>query len=379
MNETNVTYCDLIQPQILGIHPYIPGKPVSELQRELGLTYISKLASNENPLGASPNVLMAIQAELKEIARYPDGSAYALKAALADFLSISSEQLAIGNGSNELLELVARVFAGPGDEILYSQYAFAVYPISAQVVGATGIEVPAKGWGHDLQAMLAAISDKTKVVYLANPNNPTGTVFNRAEWEGFINQVPKDVVVVLDEAYIEYAQAQLNNDEYANGIDYLKSHPNLLVSRTFSKAYGLASLRVGYMAGCKEIIQYINQLRAPFNVNHYAQIAAVSALSDQDFVEKVLLLNQQGMRQIMDALSSLSIESIPSAGNFLCINLGENALQVNQRLLEEGVIVRPVANYGLKQFLRVSIGTQVENQHFIDTLKSVLLSTSKDL
>lgn len=379
MNKTNITYCDLVQPQILGIHPYIPGKPVSELQRELGLTYISKLASNENPLGASPTVLTAIQNELKEIARYPDGSAYALKAALADFLSISPEQLAIGNGSNELLELVARVFAGPGDEILYSQYAFAVYPISAQVVGATGIEVPAKDWGHDLQAMLAAISDKTKVVYLANPNNPTGTVFSRAEWEGFINQVPKDVIVVLDEAYIEYAQAQLNNDEYANGIDYLTSRPNLLVSRTFSKAYGLASLRVGYMAGCKEIIQYINQLRAPFNVNHYAQVAAVSALSDQAFVEKVLLLNQQGMRQIMDALSTLSIEFIPSAGNFLCINLGENALQVNQRLLEEGVIVRPVANYGLKQFLRVSIGTQVENQHFIDTLKSVLLSTSKDL
>lgn len=379
MNKTNVTYCDLVQPQILGIHPYIPGKPVSELQRELGLTYISKLASNENPLGASPTVLTAIQNELKEIARYPDGSAYALKAALADFLSISPEQLAIGNGSNELLELVARVFAGPGDEILYSQYAFAVYPISAQVVGATGIEVPAKDWGHDLQAMLAAISDKTKVVYLANPNNPTGTVFSRAEWEGFINQVPKDVIVVLDEAYIEYAQAHLNNNEYANGIDYLTSHPNLLVSRTFSKAYGLASLRVGYMAGCKEIIQYINQLRAPFNVNHYAQVAAVSALSDQAFVEKVLLLNQQGMRQIMDALSTLSIEFIPSAGNFLCINLGENALQVNQRLLEEGVIVRPVANYGLKQFLRVSIGTQVENQHFIDTLKSVLLSTSKDL
>lgn len=379
MNEKNVTYCDLVQPQILGIHPYLPGKPVSELQRELGLTYISKLASNENPLGASPTVLTAIQNELKEIARYPDGSAYALKAALADFLSISPEQLAIGNGSNELLELVARVFAGPDDEIVYSQYAFAVYPISAQVVGATGIEVPAKDWGHDLQAMLAAITDKTKVIYLANPNNPTGTVFNRVEWEDFINQVPKDVIVVLDEAYIEYAQAQLSDDEYANGIDYLTSHSNLLVSRTFSKAYGLASLRVGYMAGCKEIIQYINQLRAPFNVNHYAQVAAVSALADQGFVEKVLLLNQQGMRQIMDALALLAIDSIPSAGNFLCIDLGEHALKVNQKLLEEGVIVRPVSNYGLPQFLRVSIGTQVENQHFVDALKSVLLSISKEL
>ncbi len=378
MNEKNVAYCDLVQPQILGIHPYIPGKPVSELQRELGLTYISKLASNENPLGASPKVLAALQNEFREIARYPDGSAYALKSALAEFLSISPEQLAIGNGSNELLELVARVFAGPGDEIIYSQYAFAVYPISAQVVGATGIEVPAKGWGHDLKAMLAAITDKTKVIYLANPNNPTGTVFNRKEWEGFINQVPKQVIVVLDEAYLEYAQAQLSSDEYANGIDYLENHSNVLVSRTFSKAYGLASLRVGYIAGCKEIIQYINQLRAPFNVNHYAQVAAVSALADQGFVEKVLLLNQQGVRQITDALAILEIDSIPSAGNFICIDLGEDALEMNQKLLEEGVIVRPVANYGLKQFLRVSVGTQVENQHFIDALKSVLLSTTKE-
>ncbi|MGM0541152.1 MAG: pyridoxal phosphate-dependent aminotransferase, partial [Pseudomonadota bacterium] len=271
------------------------------------------------------------------------------------------------------------VFAGPGDEILYSQYAFAVYPISAQVVGATGIEVAAKGWGHDLEAILAAITDKTKVIYLANPNNPTGTVFNRVVWEAFISQVPKTVIVVLDEAYIEYAQAKFNNNEYANGIDYLADYSNLLVSRTFSKAYGLASLRVGYMAGCKEIIQYINQLRAPFNVNHYAQVAALSALGDQGFVEKVLLLNQQGMRQILDALASLGIESIPSSGNFLCIDLGENAAQVNQKLLEEGVIVRPVSNYGLPQFLRVSIGTQVENQHFIDALKSVLLSMSKDL
>ncbi len=379
MNEINIAYCDVVQPQILGIHPYIPGKPVSELQRELGLTYVSKLASNENPLGASPSVLTAIQHELKEIARYPDGSAYTLKATLAEFLSIKPEQLAVGNGSNELLELVARVFAGPGDEILYSQYAFAVYPISAQVVGATGIEVPAKNWGHDLQAMLTAITDKTKLIYLANPNNPTGTVFSRLEWEDFINQVPKNVIVVLDEAYIEYAQAQLSDDEYANGIDYLTTHSNLLVSRTFSKAYGLASLRVGYMAGCKEIIQYINQIRAPFNVNNYAQIAAVSALNDQGFVEKVLLLNQQGMRQIKDALATLGVDSIPSAGNFLCIDLGKDALKVNQKLLEEGVIVRPLSNYGLSQFLRVSIGTQVENQHFIDALKSILFSMSKDL
>ncbi len=372
MTESNQLFCDRVQPQILGIHPYIPGKPVSELQRELGLTYISKLASNENPLGASPNVLTTVQTALTEIARYPDGSAFELKQSLSQFLGVKTEQIALGNGSNELLELVARVFAGAGDEIIYAQYAFAVYPISAQVVGATGVEVPAVDWGHDLTAMLAAITKKTKIIYIANPNNPTGTLLTRAEWEAFISQVPQEVVVVLDEAYIEYAKSFDTNNQYPDGCDYLSQYPNLLISRTFSKAYGLASLRVGYLLGCKEIIQYINQLRAPFNVNHYAQVAACSALDDQEFVEKSTVLNQQGMRQIKEALARLNVAYIPSVGNFICIDLGDQALEMNQKLLKEGVIVRPLANYGLTQFLRVSIGTQVENQHFIDALKAVL-------
>lgn len=372
MNDLNKAFCDVVQPQILGINPYVPGKPVSELQRELGLNYISKLASNENPLGASPKALEAIQKELKEISRYPDGGAYSLKARLSEILDIKPEQLAIGNGSNELLELVARVFAGPGDEIIYSQYAFAVYPISAQVVGATGVEVPAVDWAHDLPAMLAAITDKTKIIYIANPNNPTGTLFRAEEWEAFISQVPKDVVVVLDEAYIEYAQAQNSVHDYPDGLDYIGQYSNLIVSRTFSKAYGLASLRIGYLFGSEEIIQYINQLRAPFNVNHYAQVAAIAALDDFSFVMKSILLNQQGMRQLTGAFDELDICYIPSAGNFICVDLGSESLKINQMLLQEGVIVRPVANYGLNDFLRVSIGTQVENQHFIDSLKAVL-------
>jgi len=372
MTELNQLFCDRVQPQILGIHPYIPGKPVSELQRELGLSYISKLASNENPLGASPKVLTAVQTALKDIARYPDGSAFELKKTLSNFLGVKTEQLAIGNGSNELLELVARAFAGAGDEVIYSQYGFAVYPISAQGVGATGVEVPAVDWGHDLVAMLAAITDKTKLIYIANPNNPTGTLLTRIQWEAFISQVPKEVVVVLDEAYIEYAKSFDDNNQYPDGCDYLSQYPNLLISRTFSKAYGLASLRVGYLVGGGEIVQYINQLRAPFNVNHFAQVAACSALSDQEFVEKSIVLNQQGMRQIKSALASLNIDYIPSVGNFICIDLGDKALEMNQKLLKEGVIVRPLANYGLTQFLRVSIGTQVENQHFIDALKVVL-------
>ncbi|WP_321323374.1 histidinol-phosphate transaminase [Thiomicrorhabdus sp.] len=366
------SFCDQVQSQVLGIHPYIPGKPVNELQRELGLESITKLASNENPLGCSQQAINAIQVELQNISRYPDGSAYDLKEVLAKFLNVQKEQLAVGNGSNELLELVARVFAGPGDEIIYSQYAFAVYAISAQVVGATGIEVPAKGWGHDLPAMLAAITDKTKIIYIANPNNPTGTFFTRTEWESFISQVPDKVIVVLDEAYVEYAKSFIDEADYFDGVDYLKEYKNLLISRTFSKAYGLASLRLGYMVGNSEIIEYINQVREPFNVNQFAQVAAIAAIEDQDFVTEAVKVNQQGMRQIIDTLSDLNINYIPSVGNFVCIDLGDKALHLNQKLLEEGVIVRPVANYGIKDYLRVSIGTQIENAHFIDALKTVL-------
>ncbi|WP_040725082.1 histidinol-phosphate transaminase [Thiomicrorhabdus sp. Kp2] len=376
MTTHSTSFCDQVQPQVLGIHPYIPGKPVSELQRELGLDSITKLASNENPLGCSEHALKAIENELQNIARYPDGSAYDLKARLAEFLKVQKEQIAVGNGSNELLELVARVFAGPGDEIIYSQYAFAVYPISAQVVGATGVEVPAKNWGHDLTAMLAAITDKTKIIYIANPNNPTGTFFTRTEWQDFISQVPQKVIVVLDEAYVEYAQSFMDENEYFDGIDYLKMYPNLLISRTFSKAYGLASLRLGYMVGNVETIQYINQVREPFNVNQFAQVAAIAALQDQEFVAEAVKVNQQGMRQIIDALDELEIKHIPSVGNFVCIDLGEDALHYNQSLLEQGVIVRPVANYGIMQYLRVSIGTQIENAHFIDALKTVLADQS---
>ncbi|MEA3404550.1 MAG: histidinol-phosphate transaminase [Pseudomonadota bacterium] len=368
MSASQSLFCDQIQSQISGIHPYIPGKPVSDLERELGLTKISKLASNENPLGASPAVHAAITSELSEIARYPDGSAYELKHRLAQFLNVSENQIAVGNGSNELLEMVARVFAGPGDEIVYSQYGFAVYPISAQVVGATGIEVPAKNWGHDLPAMLAAITEKTKVIYIANPNNPTGTVFGKEEWEAFISQVPKQVVVVLDEAYLEYC----DHSDYPNGVDYLSDYANLLVSRTFSKAYGLASLRIGYLLGCEEIIQYINQLRAPFNVNHYAQVGGVAAIQDQSFVDHVIELNKAGMQQVVLALTALGLDYIPSSGNFVVALFDGSAEAINQKLLENGVIVRPLANYGMANALRISIGTQTENQHFIDTLTLIL-------
>ena len=367
-------FCDQVQSQVLDIHPYIPGKPVSELQRELGLSSVVKLASNENPLGASKHALAAINRELVNIARYPDGEAFELIKVLADFNHVEANQVAIGNGSNEVLELVARVFSGPGNEIIYSQYAFAVYPISTQVVGASGVEVPAKNWGHDLTAMLAAITDKTKVIYIANPNNPTGTFFTKQEWDAFISQVPEHIIVVLDEAYLEYAASFIEAEQHFNGCDYLAQYSNLLVTRTFSKAYGLASLRVGYILGNAEVISYINQVREPFNVNQFAQVAAIEALNDQAFVDESVKLNHCGMRQLTDACQSLGLEYIASVGNFICIDFGEQAMAVNQQLLQQGVIVRPVANYGMTHHLRVSVGTQVENSAFIDAIKIILKS-----
>lgn len=372
MSSSTLLFCDLVQPYVQQIHPYVPGKPVSELQRELGLESITKLASNENPLGASPNVLKALKSELADISRYPDGAAYVLKNEIAEFTGKLTTQIAVGNGSNELLELVARVFAGSGDEVIYSQYGFAVYPISTQVVGATGVEVPAVDWGHDLNTMLAAITDKTKLIYIANPNNPTGTFFGKPQWEAFMSKVPENVVVVLDEAYIEYAASFVEEPMSFDGADYLSNYANLLISRTFSKAYGLASLRIGYMLGCEEIIGYINQVREPFNVNQFAQVAAVNALKDQQFVSDAIAVNRLGMRQLMDAFSEMALGFIPSVGNFICVDLGEQALEVNRKLLEAGVIVRPLANYGMVQYLRVSIGTQIENAHFIDALKEIL-------
>lgn len=359
---------DLTQPQIQTIQPYMPGKPISELQRELGLTRITKLASNENPLGASPKALAAIEKALKDIARYPDGNAFDLKNTLAKFLNVDIKQVAVGNGSNELLEFVGRVFAGAGDEIVYSQYGFAVYPITAQIVGATGVEVKAKNFGHDLMAMSQAITPKTKIVYVANPNNPTGTCFSQTEWEDFMRSVPANVLVVLDEAYLEYVE----NPDYPNGLNYLADYPNLILCRTFSKAYGLASLRVGYMVASEEIISYINRVRAAFNVSHLAQVAAEAALHDQQFVQASVELNRQQKHYIYQTMNELGLEFIPSEGNFLCVYFGKDAADINQKLLQQGVIVRPVANYGLGDYLRVSIGSKAENQHFIDSLKQVL-------
>lgn len=360
----------LAQASVQQLSPYVPGKPVDELARELNLdpAQIVKLASNENPLGASPKALAAIAAEVSELTRYPDGNGYTLKVKLAERARVGIDQVTLGNGSNDILELVARAYLAPGVNAVFSEHAFAVYPIVTQAVGAQARIVPAKDWGHDLPAMLAAIDSDTRVVFIANPNNPTGTWFGPQALSDFLAAVPDHVLVVLDEAYIEYAEG----GELPDGLDYLAAHDNLLVSRTFSKAYGLAALRVGYGLSSAVIADVLNRVRQPFNVNSLALVAACAALDDHDYLTRSRALNSAGLQQLQHGLQALSLGWIPSKGNFLAVDLKQDAAPINQALLREGVIVRPVANYGMAQHLRVTIGTAAENARFLEALRKVL-------
>lgn len=358
-------------PGVAKLHPYLPGKPVDELARELGLDPkdIVKLASNENPLGPSKAVLTAIEAELSELTRYPDGNGFELKSALSEHFALTAEQITLGNGSNDVLDLIARTFLQPGTNAVFSQYAFAVYPISTQAVGADLNIVPARDYAHNLDAMAAAINAQTRVVFLANPNNPTGTMFDVAEFKSFMSKVPEDVVVVLDEAYSEY----VSDENYPDGIELLPLYPNLIVTRTFSKAYGLASLRVGWAASAPEIADLLNRVRQPFNVDSLALAAAKAALQDEEYLAASKELNSKGMAQIIQALEARGLGYIPSKGNFITVDFAQETSEINQSFLKQGVILRPVANYGMPNHLRVSIGTQEENQRFIDVLNEMEL------
>lgn len=351
------------------ISPYEPGKPIGELAREMGIPEagIVKLASNENPLGMSSRAKEAATAALVAGERYPDGNAFDLKAALCSRFGVQPDQLVIGNGSNDVLELAARAFLGAGRSAVFSQHAFAVYALSTNATGAVGIEVAAKDFGHDLPAMAAAIRPDTRIVFIANPNNPTGTFVDGAAIEAFLASVPPDVLVVLDEAYTEYLGAQQRYDSLA----WLPRFPNLLVSRTMSKAYGLAGLRVGYGIGHPEVADLMNRVRQPFNVSSVALAAALAALSDVEFLERTADLNSRGMAQITEALAELSLEWIPSAGNFVAFKVGD-AAAVNRALLQQGVIVRPIAGYGMPEWLRVSIGLPEENARFVAALRQAL-------
>ncbi len=352
---------------VRAISPYQPGKPITELAREMGIPVekIVKLASNENPLGMSPKARKAVEAAISGIERYPDQ--FDLIAKVAERCGVAPNQVVLGNGSNDVLDLIARVFLAPGRSAIFAQHAFAVYPLATLSTGAALISTPARNFGHDLNAMLAAIRPDTHIVWIANPNNPTGNFLPYPEVRAFLEAVPQDVVVVLDEAYNEY----LPPAERVDTAAWINDFPNLVVTRTFSKIFGLAGLRVGYALASAEIADLMNRVRQPFNVNNLAIAAAIAALDDHLFVAESYELNRRGMEQLVAGLKRLGLEHIPSHGNFVTFKAGDGAA-VNQKLLQQGVIVRPIGGYGLPDWLRVTIGTEPENARFLDALEKAL-------
>ncbi len=357
---------------VLSLSPYVPGKPISELEREYGVGNIVKLASNENPYGPSPGALAAMHSALAEAWLYPDGSAHGLKQALAAHLEVPSECVTVGNGSNELLLMLAESFMTAQDSAVYSQYGFAIYPLVIRATGARSIEVPALSapsamrYGHDLDAMARAIVADTKLVFIANPNNPTGTWVDRERLRAFIAAAPKHSLVVLDEAYVEYAR--LSGCE--SGLPWLSEFPNLVLVRTFSKAYGLAGVRVGYSISHPEVADALNRIRPAFNVSNVAQAGAAAALADQEHVQEAARRVVAERERMAEAFRLMRIPVIPSAGNFLLIEVGA-AAQVYEQLLRGGVIVRPVAGYGLPRHLRVSVGLREQNDRLLKVLASI--------
>ncbi|MGC6359391.1 histidinol-phosphate transaminase [Bisgaard Taxon 45] len=361
-------YINIVNEGVKQLHPYQAGKPIEELERELGISNIIKLASNENPFGLPDSAKQAILAELDNLTRYPDSNGFYFKQAVAQKFGLSPTQITLGNGSNDLLELVAHTFASEQDEIIFSQYAFIVYPLVTQAINAKKVEIAAKNYGADLDGFLRAINDKTKLIYLANPNNPTGTFLSAVDISQFLSQVPEHVIVVLDEAYTEFTLPEERVDSFA----LLEKHPNLVICRTLSKAYGLAGLRIGYAVSSAEIADLFNRVRQPFNCNSLALAAAIAVINDDAFIAKVAENNRQGLKLLEDFFKAKGLSYIPSKGNFVMLELNQPALPIYHALLQKGVIVRPIAGYGLPNHLRISIGLPEENQRFLKALTEVL-------
>ncbi|MFC3195629.1 histidinol-phosphate transaminase [Marinicella sediminis] len=371
--KTMTDFKKLAVPGVRQLNPYIPGKPISELERELGIENIIKLASNENPLGPSPKAMKAIEKEMDELALYPDGNGFELKKVLAEKHQVGMDQITLGNGSNDVLVLLAEAYLSPDVSAMYSQYSFAVYPIAIQAVGAIHQMIPATTWederplGCDLPAMKAAINEKTRMIFIANPNNPTGSFLHKEELYAFIKSVAEDVIIVLDEAYLEYASPE----ERVDGSLWLDEFPNLVITRTFSKAYGLAGFRVGYCLSNPEIANVLNRIRQPFNVNSLALAAATAAIGDEAFLARSMQVNASGMQMLADCCEQLGLRYVPSKGNFLLVDFGQDAMPVYQNMLELGIITRPVANYGLTNCLRITIGTETEMQRMVSVMEQV--------
>ena len=359
---------------VQGLTPYEPGKPIEELEREFGIHDSIKLASNENPLGPSSFAIEAIRGQLAQISFYPDGNGFDLKRALAYKHKVDPACLTLGNGSNDVLDLIGRAFLDPGREAVFSEHAFAVYPIVTQATGAKAQVAPANDrthdmpFGHDLEAMLARVNHNTSVVFIANPNNPTGTWLNREALEGFIEAVPGKTLVVVDEAYFEYVQTP----DYPDASQWLTKCPNLIVTRTFSKIHGLAGLRIGYSISHPDVADLLNRVRQPFNVNNLAQHAALAALEDSHHVSRSVQVNTAGLRQLEKGFKTHGLSYIPSVGNFICVDTGRSAMPVYQALLKQAVIVRPIGIYGLPRHLRVTVGTSEQNQRVLQVLEKVL-------
>lgn len=354
---------------IRSLIPYEPGKPIEEVEREYGISNSIKLASNENPLGPSPKALAAIRAKLDELHLYPDGDCFYLKQGAAKKLGVGPEQLIFGNGSNEIIELAARTFMRPGDEAVMARQAFVVYQLIIQAVGGKGIQVPLRDYTHDLDAIAGAVTAQTRMVFLANPNNPTGTIFRRDEWEKFLAKVSKDVLLIVDEAYFEYVQ----DDRYPDSLKYHEAGRAILTLRTFSKLYGLAGLRIGYGVAPREIIAMMQRVRQPFNVNAPAQWAALAALDDADHVKRSLEVNRQGLDYLQSEFTKLGLDFVPSRANFILLRVGKGQ-EVFKQLLSRGVIVRPMGGYQFPEHVRVTVGTMAENRKFIEALQKVIKS-----
>lgn len=360
-------FLQLATPGIRNLKPYRPGKPLLELEKEYGIQNAVKLASNENPLGTSPNIITALQNQLSRLERYPDSNGFILKQALAEKHRVSLDYITLGNGSNDVLELIARSFVTSEQAIMYSQHAFIVYPLVTQAIGAAHQVVPARQWGHDLQAMQQQITEKTRLIFIANPNNPTGTWLEHQALEAFLQTVAKHILVVVDEAYFEY----IDNPNYPDCSLWLDKYPNLIVTRTFSKVHGLAALRIGYSLSHPEITDLLNRARQPFNVNQLALLAAKTALEDDAHVAASVALNKVGMLQLTSAFAEMGLAYIESGGNFVTVNVGDGE-KIYQALLPEGVIVRPIKEYEMPAYIRISVGLEEENTKCINSLKKVL-------
>ena len=361
----------LANDSVKNLRPYQPGKPISELQRELGIQDVIKLASNENPVRFTPVVKQAIDQAIADINLYPDGASFQLKERLSEQLQVTSSQLTLGNGSDEIFTLALRAFAKPNEEIIVSQYSFAAYAIAARAMGVSVVEVAAKNWGSDLDAIASRVSSKTKIIFIANPNNPTGTWCNKDDLLSFLQDIPERVIIVIDQAYLEY----MDDVNYPDASMWLDSYPNLIVTRTFSKAYSLAGLRIGYGISSPEIADLLNRLRLPFNVNSLAQVAASAVLLEPQHLQNTLQENSRAMDLWQQALDKLSLKYITKTCNFFTVDMQRNGEEVYKSMLQEGVIIRPLTAYKMPNHCRISMGKGVENQRAIVALAKVIEGT----